>query len=253
VQTLSPSPPRLLAFDRVTVQPPERGSVAGVLRDVSFTLDPGEVLGVLGPARSSKSTLLRVAAGLIRPASGSVRVEGEDPTRVHTAVRGRIGLAGSHDRSFNPRLSARENLEFFARLHGFASRSAAEEAIAGALEAMDLGGALTRPVGAFPTGLLLRLSIARALLGRPKLLLLDEPTSGLEHGRRDRFYALLGEMAGVRGMGLVWATRDLTEAQYLCSRVLLIDEGRISRDGLYLEVEPHAEALFRRESAEGGP
>lgn len=248
----------LLAFRGVHVAPRAHRpggtgvSIRGSLENISFSLRSDEVLGVLGPARSSKSTLLRVACGLVVPSAGEVRVLGEDPSRIATEVRGRIGLAGSHDRSFHARLSARENLEFFARLHGM-DRQASAVAIRASLAAMDLEAVQHAAVRTFPAGLRLRLSIARALLGDPRLLVLDEPTSGLEHGRRDRFYALLAQMIATRRLGVLWATRDMTEAQYLCTRVLLLDEGRLVRVGPYLDVEPLAESLFLRESAEQMP
>jgi len=219
------------------------------LDDVSMQVAPGEIVGLLGPNGSGKSTLLRCACGLLTPSRGTVRTLGEDPARIATTVRGRVGLVIRDDRSFNQRLTGLENLMFFAALQQIPRADVARR-VREVMHELGLSAVAERPYRSYSSGMKQRLSVTRALLGQPELLLMDEATSGLDPGKRDAFYALLGRLIKERAMGVVYATHDLTEAQYLCDRVILLDEGRVVAQGEYLHVEPHAEALFRRERTE---
>lgn len=215
------------------------------LRGVSLSLAPGEVVGLLGPNGSGKTTLVRVAAGLVRPDSGDVTALGHDPASGRDGIRGRIGLVLRDDRSFAWRLSGRENLLFFARLQGLDDATAIRR-IARVLEDTSLEPVAERPVRTWSTGMRQRLAVARALLSEPRILLMDEASSGLDPGRRDTFYTFLTELVEREQIAVLYATHDLTEAQYLCDRVVLLDEGSIAAAGAWLDVEPVAEALFRR-------
>lgn len=216
---------------------------------VTLQVRAGEIVGLLGPNGSGKSSLLRCASGLLLPSTGTATVLGENPARITTRVRGRIGLVVRDDRSFNQRLSGRENLAFFAMLQQVPREQMADR-IEQALVDLELQDVADRHFRYYSAGMKQRLSVARALLGDPAVLLMDEATSGLDPGKRGRFYSLLARLVQERGLGVLYATHDLTEAQYLCDRVLLLDGGRVVAQGAYLDVEPHAEALFRRETVE---
>ncbi len=237
---------RLLSFGR------GRATAMHALAGVDLTVQRGEIVGLLGPNGSGKSTLLRCASGLLTPTSGTVRVDGQDPARVHTTLRGHIGLVVRDDRSFNHRLTGRQNLAFFAALQGV-PRDRVEARCRHLLTSLHLTSVADRPFRFYSSGMKQRLSVARALLGEPSLLLMDEATAGLDPGKRSAFYDLLQKLIRERDIGVLYATHDLTEAQYLCTRVALLDEGRMVAEGDYLEVEPTAEALFRREATEEGP
>ncbi|TVQ96778.1 MAG: ABC transporter ATP-binding protein [Deltaproteobacteria bacterium] len=221
-----------------------RGDVRA-LRGVHARVDAGEIVGLLGPNGSGKTTLVRCAAGLVRPDTGEVRTLGLDPALGEGGVRGRIGLVLRDDRSFAWRLTGRENLRFFGQLQGLSAGVLAER-IEDTLQATRLESVADRPVRTWSTGMRQRLAVCRALLGNPSLLLMDEASSGLDPGRRDTFYTFLSTVVEERNIGILYATHDLTEAQYLCTRVLLLDEGAVAAEGSWLNVEPVAEALFRR-------
>lgn len=215
------------------------------LRGVTLEVKTGEVVGLLGPNGSGKSTLMRCAAGLLSPSSGTVRVMGENPAGLRTELRGRIGLVSRDARSFNFRLSGEQNLSFYGRLQGLGGADL-KSAVDRVLDQVQLSPWRSRPFRSYSSGMRQRLSLARALLNRPQLLLMDEATSGLDPGKRDRFYALLGRLVERESLGILYTTHDLREAQYLCKRVVLLDEGRIVSRGDYLDVEPIAESVFRR-------
>lgn len=146
------------------------------LEDVSFELAMGQTLVVLGANGAGKSTLLRILSTLLRPHSGEVRVLGEELPQDGWAVRGRIGLIG-HDALVYRDLTARENLTFTAKLHG-----APVSEIDRILDRVELGNRADEPVRNFSKGMLQRLSVARAMLPDPDLLLLDEPLANLDPG-----------------------------------------------------------------------
>ena len=227
----------------------QRPVVVEPLRGVSLVVRPGEIVGVLGTSGSGKSTLLRCAAGLIIPRSGSVRFAGRDPGH-DPLVRRTIGFVLRDKTSFRPTLTGYENLLALARLHG-ASLPDAQRRIEALDAELDLRFALARPVERLGVVLRHRLALARALLGSPKLLVLDEPSSGLDPDHRDGFYSFLARWVQQEGGGVLLSTHEMTEAQYLCSRVLLLDEGKAIAEGAYLKVEPIAEPLFRRSAALG--
>src|SRR5262249_39936746 len=148
------------------------------LRNVSFELGTGEVLGLLGPNGSGKSTTLKLVSTLLLPDSGRVTVAGFETRSSGQAVRRRVGFALASERSFFPRLSARENLEFFAALEDI-SRNECRASTEQALVEVGLLDAAEKLVMKFSSGMHQRLGIARALLKRPHVLLLDEPSRSL--------------------------------------------------------------------------
>ncbi|MFT4704131.1 MAG: ABC-2 type transport system ATP-binding protein [Bradymonadia bacterium] len=216
---------------------------------LSIKIYAGEIVGLLGPNGSGKSTLLRCIAGLLTPSGGRLRVLGENPASFFTTVRGQVGIVVRDDRSFNQRLSGRDNLRFFARLQGLPD-SEIDGRIDELLKRLALRSVGDRAYRYYSSGMKQRLSVARALLGRPRLLLMDEATSGLDPGKRDVFYAVLEELVEKEGIGVLFATHELSEAQYVCHRVVVLDAGMMIASGRYLEVEAAAEQLFRRERME---
>ena len=148
------------------------------LRGVDLQVASGEVVGLVGPNGAGKTTLLKIISTLLQPTTGSVLVDGYDPSQDARAVRDRIGLVLADDRALYWRLTGRENLEFFGVMHGLTRRDA--RARAGVL--LDQVGLASRDklVFGYSSGMRARLSLARALLARPPLLLLDEPTRALD-------------------------------------------------------------------------
>ena len=193
------------------------------LHDVVLIVQPGELLGLAGPNGAGKSTLLRLVGGLLLPETGTVRVFGAPPSQPT------VGFTVSGDRSHLWRLSGLENLRFFAALHGLAG-AARDERIARVLTIVELDSAAAeRPVREYSTGMRQRLSLARGLLGEPRVLLLDEPTRGLDPAGAERFGAFVrDELVGAQGLTVLLATHSDRVMRELCTRVVTLEAGRLS-------------------------
>jgi len=156
-----------------------------VITGLELELQPGQRLALRGPNGSGKSTVLRCVTGTLTPSSGSVTVGGYEAGSV--PARRLIGVSLSQERSFYLRLSARQNLIFFAQLRGY-SRRGAERAVAELEEELELGEILRERGDRCSTGMILQVAFARALLGHPRLLLLDEPTRSLDTDAVERVW-----------------------------------------------------------------
>jgi ABC-2 type transport system ATP-binding protein len=203
---------------------------------VTLVAGRGDVHALLGPNGAGKTTLLRILSGLIAPTSGVVRVLGLD---VHTrTLRHAVGLVPSGDRSFYLRISGLENLVFFGRLHGLSRKRAIARA-RDVLEAVGLNDAADQRVGVYSHGMQKRLSVARALLAEPSVLLVDEATHDLdpEGGRRIR--ELIAALAA-RGSTVLWATQRIDEIRGFAASVTLLHRGRVRFSGTVPELMAHA-------------
>ncbi len=187
-----------------------------VLRDVSLEVRAGEVLGIVGPNGGGKSTLLLLLAGLIQPTSG--RVEGQPP--------GRVGLVTARPGLY-PLLTGRENLHHFAGLFGL-SPQAVDAKAEPLVRALALSASLDTRASTWSTGMQQKLSLVRALLLSPKLLLLDEPTANLDPPVARTLYEEVRKRAD-EGLACVLVTHDLLAAETFCDRVLLVD-GEVLRE-----------------------
>jgi heme exporter protein A len=212
------------------------------LRGVDLSLDAGETLVVFGPNGAGKSTLLRLLAGIMRPTSGEIRVGGRLVRPGDAGSRRGIGLV-SHQSFLYDDLSLLDNLVFAARLHGVRNPDAAART---ALEEAGLGPRADESPRSLSRGLQQRVSIARALLHDPRLLLLDEPFTGLDSASAGRLRASLARRAG-EGRAAVLVTHQLAEAWELATRIAVLSAGRWvieePRQGDYAAFAARAEAL----------
>jgi ABC-2 type transport system ATP-binding protein len=208
------------------------------LSDVSLRIDRGEVHALLGPNGAGKTTLLRVLSSLVYPSSGSVRVLGLETTNSPRGLRQQLGLVPSGDRSFYLRISGFENLLFFARLHGMRRREAAARARA-VLAKVDLAEAADVPVGVYSHGMQKRLSVARALLTDPSILLIDEATHDLDPEGAHRVRGLVSEIAR-EGAAVVWATQRVDEIRGFAENVTLLHRGSVRFSGSVARLMSHA-------------
>lgn len=192
---------------------------------VSLRVAGGEIHALLGTNGAGKTTLLRILAGLTTPTSGAVLLNGHDATRARLATRRMIGFLPAGDRSFYLRLSGLENLIFFGRLQGMSYREAAARALQ-VLAQVELVDAGRLPVGKYSHGMQKRLSVARALLAAPPVLLIDEATHDLDPDGARRVRALVSEAAG-RDAAVIWATQRVEEIRGFAQTVTLLDRGEV--------------------------
>lgn len=195
-----------------------------VLKQVNLRVERGAFVALLGPNGSGKSTLLRLICGMNKPTGGVIRVGGWDMPREAAAVRAQIGLV-SHDSLLYDNLTARENLQFFARLYP----DVADERIDVLLEQVGLKKRAYSLVREFSRGMQQRLSIARALLHNPHVLLLDEPYTGLDQDAAAVLDDLLRD-AHAQGHTILMATHQLARAADLADRVLIVHRGDVRSD-----------------------
>jgi ABC-type multidrug transport system ATPase subunit len=205
-----------------------------VLDRVSVAVPRGRIHALLGPNGAGKTTLIRILAGLLVPNSGSVRVMGIDATGAPRAARQAVGLVPSGDRSFYLRISGVENLVFFARLHGMGRKAAVGRALE-LLEQVGLLDAARMPVGLYSHGMQKRLSVARALLTDPPVLLVDEGTHDLDPEGAQRVRELVAAAAR-RGAAVLWATQRIDEIRALAYSVTLLGGGKVRFAGTVAEL-----------------
>ncbi len=200
------------------------------LRDVSFTIDPGEIVGMVGPNGAGKTTTFRIIVGLTTPTSGTARVKGYDATSESTAVRSLVGWMPGDDRSLLMRLTCAENLRFHGRLQGMQGRRL-ERRIRDTLEAVDLGHATEKTIFALSAGMRARMQLARALLHEPPVLVLDEPTGTIDPVAAHGLLELIKSIVRDQGIATILSSHRLEEIESLQSRVILLDRGTIRYDG----------------------
>src|SRR5262249_23238678 len=195
------------------------------LKNLSLKLAAGEVLGLLGPNGSGKSTTLKLVSTVVLPDFGRVTVEGFDTRTQGHEVRRRVGFVLASERSFFPRLTARENLEFFAALEDVPSRecrSCAETV----LQKGCLLDAAEKQVMKLSSGMHQRLGIARALLKKPSVLLLDEPSRSLDLAAAGQLWELIHELSA-SGIAVLLATHNFAEAADVCDEVAILQRGEL--------------------------
>ncbi len=190
------------------------------------TFPAGTVTALLGPNGAGKSTLMGILSTLMRPSEGEVRFGDALVGHATPAIRGRIGYVGHRTMLYRP-LSARENLRFFGQLYGVAELEARIETL---LAAVDLTRDADRPAGDYSRGMAQRLTLARALLPRPDLLLLDEPLTGLDRDGVETAVRLIGAERD-RGAVVIMASHDLAATGQIADRALVLRRGRKVYEG----------------------
>lgn len=222
------------------------------LNGVSLEIAQGEFFGLLGPNGAGKSTLMSLVAGLRAPDSGGITLNGEALALAGPEARLALGLVPQHIALY-PKLTAEENLRIFGQLYGLGGATLRDR-IAEGLEAMQLADRRRDQVLTFSGGMQRRLNIIAALLHRPKLLLCDEPTVGVDPQSRNAIFELL-ERLNREGLTVIYSTHYMEEATRLCSRIGIIDHGRIhalgTLDELLLQLPFEEEIRFPVTAATG--
>lgn len=211
------------------------------VNDVSFEVQRGEIFGILGPNGSGKSTLVRLVATLLQPDGGTVTVFGHDVQEEEMAVKRLINRV-SVEASFFKKLSPMENLLYAARLYGLSGKEVRRESLRILTRLGIEKRNITQPLEDMSRGMQQKVAIARAFLTQPILLLLDEPTTGLDPRSKREVQAFVEELRDSHNATILLTTHDMNEADALCDRVAILDEGRIvaldTPSGLKARVPP---------------
>ena len=209
------------------------------LEDLTVVVEAGEVLGVLGPNGAGKTTAVRVLTTILAPSHGSFAVAGVPHTRT-AEIRRRIGVL-PESAGYPERQTGEEYLRYHARLYGHSRASA--RAVAGALlEEVGLADRRKSLIGTYSRGMRQRLGIARALVNEPRVVFLDEPTLGLDPAGQRQILGNVERIASERGVAVLLSTHLLAEVEENCSRVLILNRGRVVAEGTVSEVARRAAA-----------
>ncbi|HSG45565.1 MAG TPA: ABC transporter ATP-binding protein, partial [Anaerolineales bacterium] len=192
---------------------------------MTFHVKQGEVFGLLGPNGAGKTTTVRMLNGILPPSAGTARVFDHDPVADGESIRRMTGVL-TETPALYERLSAYNNLKFFATLQGIPQADITQR-VDEMLEFFELSHRAKDKVETFSKGMKQRLALARALIHKPPLLFLDEPTSGLDPEAAQQVNDLIADLSNQNGQTVILATHNLTEAQRLCDRVAIINKGRI--------------------------
>jgi sodium transport system ATP-binding protein len=213
----------------------DKGRVVAV-DDISFNAEDGRITGLLGPNGAGKTTCLRMLYTLLNPDAGDIRIDGIDPQRQPLAVKRTLGVVPD-SRGLYERLTARENIVYFGRLHGLSADTIGQR-IDHFAEVLDMGDILERRCAGFSQGQRVKVAIARALIHQPRTILLDEPTNGLDVMTTR---ALRHFLQGLKDAGhcVVLSTHIMQEVAALCDHIVIIAKGRVAAQG-------SAESLLQR-------
>lgn len=223
---------------------------------VDLEIAKGELFGLLGPNGAGKTTLIKMLTTMLRPTEGEARVWGYNVANERNEVRSSIGVV-FQDPSIDNMLTGRENLDFHGRMYGM-DGSLRKKRIDEVLELVDLTDKADIKMEDYSGGMQRRLEIARGLMHHPKVLFLDEPTLGLDAQTRRYIWKYVEEMNAREGVTIVLTTHYMEEADYLCDRVAIVDNGRIvaldtsknlkdliGADTITLEVQSGGDALLQ--------
>ncbi len=204
----------------------KRYGVKTAVADLSFTVQPGEVLGFLGPNGAGKSTTMKMITGFIAPTSGTARVCGHDVLREPMKARTAMGYLPEGAPSYGE-MTVRQFLHFIADVRTLRGDNRRER-LAHVIDALHLGTVLTQPIDTLSKGFRRRVGIAQAIIHDPRVVILDEPTDGLDPNQKHEVRELINGLAADRTV--IISTHILEEVHALCSRVIIIAGGRLLAD-----------------------
>lgn len=197
--------------------------------DISFKVSEGEIVGLLGENGAGKTTTLRMLATMLKPTSGTVRINNYDVVNDAHMVRGEIGILFGGEVGLYDRLTARENIKYFAQLNGVSNQKA-EEQINKLVKAFNMQEYIDRRVGKFSRGMKQKVAIARSIVHDPKIMLFDEPTAGLDISASKIIHDFILHCKE-ENKAIVFSSHMMNEVEKLCDRVVIINKGKIVEDG----------------------
>lgn len=215
-----------------------------VLNQLSMSIRKGEVVGLLGENGAGKTTAFRILSSLLSPTSGNVFINGVNVQSDPEFTRSKIGILFGADPGLYDRLSARENILYFARLHGMDCHSA-EKSIRALSRKLDIDSFIDKRTGSFSRGMKLKTAIARALVHNPDVLLLDEPSAGLDSGSTHMVHTAVDSLSN-SGKTILISTHNVHEIQRLCTRVIILHKGILIDEGTPHSLEKKYKIKFER-------
>jgi ABC-2 type transport system ATP-binding protein len=207
------------------------------VRDLSFAVRRGEILGLLGPNGAGKTTTIQLLLGLTAPTSGRVRLFGLDIARHRREILQRVNFSSAYvSLPFN--LSVRENLEVFARLYGVTDR---RQRIARLLELFEIPEVADTVTGKLSSGQVTRVNLCKAFLNDPEVLFLDEPTASLDPDIAEKVRSALKRVQRERRVTIVYTSHNMREIELVCDRVIFLSRGRVVAEGTPREILERAD------------
>lgn len=219
----------------------EKKEIIHASDNLNFTIAPGEIVGILGENGAGKTTLLRMIATLLEPSSGSIQVAGYDTNRQSHEVKERIGVLFGGETGLYERLTARENLTYFASLYGLSKHETKVRVEKLAVQ-FGMKDYLDRKVVGFSKGMRQKVAIARTLIHNPDILLFDEPTTGLDITSANIFRQLIHQLRR-EGKTILFSSHIMEEVALLCQSIVIIHKGRLIYRGTL-------DQLYREEQSE---
>lgn len=219
----------MIEIKQVTKQFKDKKKYVTALKHVSLHIQEGEVLGLLGENGAGKTTLLRSIATLMEPSSGSIKVASFDTVKQSAEVKKRLGVLFGSETGLYERLTARENLEYFASLYGLGKHET-KVRIEKLAKMFGMRDYLDRKVGGFSKGMRQKVAIARTILHDPDIVLFDEPTTGLDITSSNVFRQLVHQLKH-EGKTIIFSSHIVEEVTMLCDRVAMIHKGELVYEG----------------------
>ena len=207
------------------------------VKGISFEAKEGEVLGLLGENGAGKTTTLRILATMLKPTDGDAQINGYDLLKEPEKVRAEIGILFGGEVGIYDRLTARENIRYFAELNNM-KKSDIEKRIDELSNMLDMNEYIDKRVAKFSRGMKQKVSIARAIVHDPKVMLFDEPTSGLDVTATRVVHDFI-ETCKAEGKVIIFSSHTMSEVEKLCDRVVIINKGEIVANGTIPELEKH--------------
>lgn len=207
------------------------------VKGITFEVNEGEVVGLLGENGAGKTTTLRMLATMLKPTGGSANINGYDLVSQPDRVRGEIGILFGGEVGLYDRLSARENIRYFAQLNNMNSMDI-DKRIDELSGMLDMNEYIDKRVGKFSRGMKQKVAIARAIVHSPNVMLFDEPTAGLDV-TSSRIIDDFIKSCREEGKAIVFSSHSMSEVEKLCDRIVIIHKGLIAADGTILELKDH--------------
>ncbi|MGE3152721.1 MAG: ABC transporter ATP-binding protein [Nitrospiraceae bacterium] len=202
------------------------------VNDISFDIQPGEILGLLGPNGAGKTTTIQMLLGLITPTSGTIRMFGLDLASHREAIMQQVNFSSTYI-SMPYSLTVEENLRVVARLYGLAHVEQRLDEVTKQLEMEEMRHKLTRKLS---SGQMTRLTLAKAILTEPKVLFLDEPTASLDPDIAHKIRALLQDVRRSTGLSMLYTSHNMREMEEMSDRIIFLQRGKIVAEGTAGEI-----------------